>query len=91
MFKTSDKIIIKADKTGNHGDMYQKAIKSEVNKSYKKISNNQENKINIEAKKLSTDLKIADRINKFHKEQVFITVKYHKFPNQPSTPITQPN
>lgn len=72
--------------------IYYKAIGKKVNKFYKKAPNNWEYNINGEAKEIAIELKIDDRIHKFHKQQVFITVKDHKANFlKPSILINQPN
>lgn len=53
-------------------DIYYKAISKKVNKFYKKALNNWEYNINSETKEIDIELKIDDRIHKFHKQQAFI-------------------
>lgn len=66
-------------------DKYLKAINREVNKIYKKAPDLWQNLISTEEKKITTELKIDDKIHKLHKEQAFITVKQRKddFPDKP--------
>ena len=56
-------------------------------------SRNKFNKINIEAKKIATKLKIDDRVQQFHEAEAFITVKDHKdnFPNFPTFRLINPS
>lgn len=70
---------MKADKTDNHykvdANIGYGSIKMDVNKFYRKSLSTWENNIKREASKITTELKIEDRIYKLHKRQAFITVK----------------
>ena len=67
-------------------DTYKKYLRENVIKTYKKSNRKKLNKINIEAKKVATKLKIDNRVQQFHETEAFITVKDHMdtFPNFPT-------
>ena len=85
--KNTKKLLINADKSSNiykmDKDTYKKYLRENVTKACKKSNRNKFKKINIEAKKIATKLKVDGRVQQFHEEEAFITVKYHKdtFPN----------
>ena len=58
-------------------DTYKKYLRENVIKTYKKSNRKKLNKINIEAKKIATKLKIDNRVQQFHETEAFITVKDH--------------
>ena len=62
--------IFKMDK-----DTYDKCPTENITKTYQKSNRNKVNKINIEAKKIATKLKIDDSVQQFHEAEPFITVK----------------
>ena len=74
--------LIFADKTRNLYRMdrstYDKLHTENVTKSYKKAEPNIYNNINLEAKKIAIDLKIADKVECLAKKEAFITLKDHK-------------
>ena len=80
--KESDKAYIFADKTRNlyqlDKNTYDKLYTENITKSYKKSNSNAYNKINIQAKKIATDLNIADRVECMAQKEAFITLKDHK-------------
>ena len=73
--------IYKMDKDTNNEDLTES-----ITKTYKKSNRYTVNKINIEAKKIVTKLKIGDRFQQFHEAEALITVKNHidNFPNFPT-------
>ena len=89
--KSTKELLINVDKSSNiyemDKDTYKKYLKENVTKTDKSSNRNNEkvNKINIEAK-ITTKLKINDRVQQFHEAEAFITVKDHKdnFPNFPT-------
>ena len=65
-----------------------------VTKTYKRSTRNKVYKINIEEEnKIVTKLKIDDRVQQFHKAEVFITVKEDKdsFINFPTFRLSNPS
>ena len=95
--KNNKELLINADKSSNiykmDKDTYNKYLTENINKTYKKSNRNKVNKINIEARKIATKVKIDDRVQQFHEAEAFIThckrpitVKDHKdnFPNFPA-------
>ena len=57
---------------------YNKYLTEEITKTYKRSNRSKVNKINIEARKTATKLKIDDRVQQFHEAEACITVKDHK-------------
>ena len=87
--KKSDKrLFVSADKSRNiykiAKEDYNKLIKENITKTYKKSHQNKLNNINKDTKKLVTKLEIADRIEKMQENNAYITIKDHKetFPNK---------
>ena len=80
--KSSPNILISADKSNNlykiSTENYNKLLLNNVTKSYKKAPETHENNINKEAKKIVTDLNLAERIQKFTEKNVFVTLKDRK-------------
>ena len=73
---------ILADKTNNLYEIsienYNKLLLDNVTKSYKKAPETLKNNINKEAKKIATDLNLAERIQKFTEKNAFVTLRDHK-------------
>ena len=81
--RSSPKMLISTDKTNNLYEIstenYNKLLLENVTKSYKNAPETLENNINKEAKKIATDLNLAERIQKFtEKKNAFLTLKDHK-------------
>ena len=73
---------ILADKTNNLYEIsienYNKLLLDNVTKSCKKAPETLKNNINKEAKKIATDLNLAERIQKFTEKNAFVTLRDHK-------------
>ena len=86
--KNSDKVFVSADKTRNMYGItpqeYEKLLKDNVTKTYKKTNTALVNNVNCEAYKITEKLKIDDRVQCIAKNEAFITIKDHK-PNFPNT------
>ena len=87
----SKKVLVKADKTNNFYQIekmdYQKMLNEEVTKTYKKvvsINTSKEEIINNDAKRITADLKISDRVPQIIKKDAYFLVKDHKqqFPSK---------
>ena len=80
--KQSDKMFVPADKTQNYyqvsKDQYEKLLKENITKTYKKASPNTYDEINMDAKRISSDLDLDDRMETMAKREAFITLKDHK-------------
>ena len=78
----SDKLLIPADKTSNMYELkpetYNKLLKDNITRAYKKVDNEKVDEINNEAKNVAKKLKIADRIEKMPERDAFVTLKDHK-------------
>ena len=94
--KNSKNAFIFADKTRNIYEMnkatHDKLYLDNVTKSYKKSTDETYDKINTEAKKIATELKIADRAEVMAKGKAFITIKDHKenFETNPKCRVINP-
>ena len=88
--KRSKNIYIFADKTNNLYETdvrnYNKLIKNNISKSYKKSDLTIFNKINKEAKNIAEKYDTAERVDCFAKSNAFVTLKDHK-ENFQSNPI----
>ena len=80
--KKSKNLIIPADKTSNMYEVpvekYNKLLKDNITKQYKKVDDKVIDDINKEAKKVTKKLDISDRVEKMPKKDAFITLKDHK-------------
>ena len=94
--KSNNKVFVPADKSRNiyklENDEYSKLLKENVTKTYKKSNFNKVRNINNEAKQITRTLPIADRIEKLHETEAYITIKDHKddFPNKVSCRLINP-
>ena len=79
--KSSPNVFVFAVKTNNIYEMsenhHQKLLPDNVTKAYQKLPK-LETSINLEAKSLSTKLKISDRAESIAKTRAFVTLKDHK-------------
>ena len=77
--RSSPNMLISADKTNNLYEIstenYNKLLLDNVTKSYKKAPQTLESNINKEAKKIATDLNLAERIQKFTEKKRFLCFK----------------
>ena len=75
-------MFIFADKSNSIYEMptehYEKLLKNNIMKTSRKAPPKFANSINLEAKKIVKNLKLADRIEQFAKAEAFITLKDHK-------------
>ena len=82
----SPNIFVFADKTSNIYEVdpptYKKLVSNNVHRSYKKANDDTVHNINKEAKRLTEQLKLSDRIEKISEKEAYITIKDHK-PNFP--------
>ena len=94
--KNSDKLYVKADKTRNiyclNPDEYEKLLINNVTKTYKKCNNDDVDQVNKDAKQISEDLDISERVQVMAEKPAFITIKDHKddFPNKVSCRLLNP-
>ena len=85
--RSSQAMYIPADKTTNIYKLpkstYEKLLKDNISAKYKKTNPETISHIDHEAKKIATNLDIADRVEKLARRDAFITLKDHKdnFPN----------
>ena len=96
MIKKSDKLLVAADKTTNFyrvdAKQYDKLLKSNITKDYKKAEPHTENDINRQDKEIAVELELDDRINTVAKKEAFISLKDHKpnFDNNPKCRLINP-
>ena len=95
--KKPSKVLIPADKTTNYykmtPDSYDKFIKENVTKTYKKSSHGVANKLDTQSASIAKQLKLDDRIEKLAKNEAFITLKDHKpaFNDHPTCRLINPS
>ena len=81
--KSSPNVFIFADKTSNiykaAPRQYNKLLKDNLAKSYKKWTDRLEQAINMEAKNIAKKIQLSDRIECLAKTPAFITLKDHNF------------
>ena len=89
-------MFISADKTNSIYEMpaehHEKLLKNNITKTYRNAPPKLANYINLEAKKITKNLKLVDRIEQFVKAEAFITLKDRKdsFINNPTCFIKHP-
>ena len=94
---STDKVLIPADKSRNIYQIdkndYNKFLRENVTKTYKRSTANQVKKINRQSKKIAEKLNIDDRVEKLQETEAYVTVKDHKdgFPNHPSFRLINPS
>ena len=80
--KKPNSLLILADKTTNYYAMnttaYNKMIKENVTKTYKKSNAKVVEKLNAQSAKITKHLNLDDRIEKIAEREAFITLKDHK-------------
>ena len=83
-------VLIFADKTNNiykaPPEQYQKLLKENVTKTYKKSTERLEKSINLEAKNIAKKLDLTERAECLAKNPAFVTLKNHKDNLQASLP-----
>ena len=86
--KNSTKVFVAADKSRHiykmEKEQYQKLLKENITKTYKKSTKSKISNINWEAKKITEKLSLDDRVPRLQETEAYITVKDHKddFPNK---------
>ena len=72
---------------------YNKLIKENVTKSYKKSSGKVVEKLNAQSAKIAENLKLDDRIEKLAEKEAFLTLKDHKLAlyDHPTCRLTNPS
>ena len=95
--KKPDSLLIPADKTTNYYAMnttaYNKLIKENVTKTYKKPDSKVAEKLNAQSARIAVHLNLDDRIEKLAEKEAFITLKDHKptFNNHPTCHLINPS
>ncbi|KAL9986499.1 hypothetical protein ACROYT_G000660 [Oculina patagonica] len=95
--KKPNSLLIPADKTTNYYEMnttaYNKLIKENVTKTYKKSSGKVVEKLNAQSARIAEHLQLDDRIEKLAEKEAFITLKDHKpaFHNHPTCRLINPS
>ena len=95
--KNSPNFFVFAGKTNNiyetSKDHYKKLLHDNVIKTYQKAPTKLEALINMEAKSISTKLKISDRVERIARTPTFVTLKEHKdnFCSNPTCRLINPS
>ena len=95
--KSSPNVFIFADKTNNINKAapreYNKLLKDNIRKSYRKSTDLLEKAINMEAKNIAKKIQLSDRIECLAKTPAFITLKDHKdnFQSSLHCPLINPS
>ena len=80
--KESDNVLVFADKSTNIYDVtpnrYMNILKDNITKDYRKCNEDKAMIIDKEAKKIASDLKLHDRVQRMTRKNAFITLKDHK-------------
>ena len=90
------KVLVEADKTSNlylvETESYNKLLKDNISKTYKKTNNNSLQEINLEAKKIASQLNLDSRIEVYAEKTAYITLKDHKphFQQDPKCRLINP-
>ena len=91
----SDKLLVPADKTSNFYKMdtqYNDLLQKNITKTYKKVTPDTADSIELKAKDIVKKLQLDSRINTTAKREAFITLKDHKpnFANNPTCRLINP-
>ena len=95
--RTSDKIVVESDKTGNHYsmncDQYDKKLLECITAKYRKEDKGLVHAINLEARELARRLGISDRVPQIGRQEAYITIKDHKdqFPGRVDCRLINPS
>ena len=95
--KKPNTLLIQADKTPNFYAMnpssYDKLIKENVTKTYKKSNNELVEKLDAQSARIAERLKLDDRVEKLAKTEAFVTLKDHKpnFNDHPTCRLINPS
>ena len=80
--KDTDDIIARADKSkslyGMPKEQYQKLLRDNITRTYKRAPDSEYAEINNEARMLADDLNISERMEVMNKAEAFVTLKDHK-------------
>ena len=86
--KSSKKMFISADITQNFYEVekedHEKILYKNMRKTYKKTNPSLPKKINKEAKKITKELNLDEKLNIMAKQQCFVTIKDHKTDFRPN-------
>lgn len=94
--RSSEKLVIPADKSGNYyltsTKEHKDLISRSINQTYKRIDERAVNNTISEAKSIAKKLELDDRIYTTAKKEAFVTLKDHKpnFPNRPTCRLINP-
>ena len=92
----SDKLLVPGSKTSNVYKMdtqsYNDLLQKNITKTYKKVTPDTADSIELKAKDIAKKLQLDRRINTTAKREAFITLKVHKpnFGNNPTCRLTNP-
>ena len=95
--KAEKNLIVPADKTNNfylvNKQTYENLLINTITKDYKKADQNAERDINLQAKTISENLDISDRMKVLAKKLAYVTLKDHKlnFRNNPTCRLINPS
>ena len=95
--KNENCLFVKADKTTNFYKLdvpeYKRLLEANITKTYKKADKKQLNTMNEEAKTITKNLNIDDRVETTAMKEAFITLKDHKenFVNRPTCRLINPS
>ena len=95
--RNEDRIFVKADKSTNFyklsTNQYNHLLNANVTKTYKKADKSKLDKIDKEAKNITTKLDLDDRVELIATKNAFITLKDHKenFANRPACRLINPS
>ena len=96
VIKCSKKVLVGADKSSNYYHMskehHNQLLMKAINKDYKKAPEGKEDQVNRDAKAISDNLEISEKVFKLELKQSVITVKDHKpdFMNHTQTRLINP-
>ena len=95
--KNDDRLFVKADKTTNFYKLdipnYKRLLEANITKTYKKADKKQQSMMDEEARVITKQLNIDDRVEKTAMKEAFITLKDHKenFANRPTCRLINPS
>lgn len=95
--KNDDRLFVKADKTTNFYKLdipnYKRLLEANITKTYKKSDKKQQSMMDEEARVITKQLNIDDRVEKTAMKEAFITLKDHKenFANKPTCRLINPS
>ncbi len=95
--ESENNILVPADKTNNYYSVtkqqYNTLMKENVTATYKKSTKQSEQTINVDAKKITDNLELSDRVQVLAPKSAYITLKDHKenFRNNPTCRLINPS